>query len=343
MPASAPSTPLLLSEHAKQSGSKTAAKFALSIYTGGDSPLKHLKFRTDPSFDKTAHQVTNDNLGTFNYGKLDEQPAETRGSSRKVQRSLYLTSNMISVDRRLLKAWRAGKVGGPDPIQSEFDKYATLMKNDVGYRFIVNNPITGETDFEAGLWYQLQSANVANYNIHSDMILSAGSGVDITPATGTAANAMKVVEKIDELEYRMKIADGGWDPILLMDPLTLRRMRFLFAVSGLFDQRTDQFGNKITTLNGIDIVTTGVLSTATTTKVISTVENAAGTALTGGTWTSIYMINRAALDCWQFEVMDPEKLPDNGNFHEWLLNWGMGYLPLTDRPYGRIYNIEVTD
>lgn len=348
MPATAPSTPMLLSEHAKQSGSAAAMKFAKSIYTGGDSPLKHLKFVTDPALDRTVHQVTNDHLGTVNYGKLDEQMAETRSSSRKVRRSVYLTSNMISVDKRLLRAWNAGKLGGPQPVQKEFNSYAATMKNDIGYRFIVNNPITGEPDFEAGLWYQLQSANVASFDIHADMILDATSGADMSPTGGSAAKAMAVIEKIDELQYRMKLDDVGWDPIILMDPLTKRRMRFLLAVGGLFDQRTDQFNNTITTLNGIDIVETGVLASsattgATATKIISTTETAAGTALTGSYYTSIYIVNRAALDCWQFNVMEPERLPDNGNFHEWALNWGMGYVPTSDRAYGRIFNIKVQE
>ena len=347
MPASAPSSPMLLSEHAKEA-SAAAKKFALSIYTGGDSVLRSLKFKTDSAFSKSVQQVTNDNLGTVNFGQLDEQPAETRSDSRKVSRSVYLTSDMISVDRRLLRAWRDGNVAGGDPIQRQFDSYAATLKSTVGYRFIVNNPVSGEVDFEAGLWHQLNSsANREKYDIHSDMNRYAGNGgtpLDLTPGSGTAANAMKALEHIRILKHQMTLSGGSTSGIkMVMDFKTRLRIQTLFSASSLFDQRKDQYDNTISSLDGMDIIETGVLASTPSTEIISTVETDAGTALTGGKSTSVYLINTDTLWCWQPNVMEPEKLPDNGNFHEWLLNWGMGYLPLTDRAFGRVYGIEVTD
>lgn len=341
MPGTAPSSPLLLSEHAKSVNSKAAMKFAHSIFTGGDSILKHLKFRTDSKLSMMSQQVRNSNLGTVNYGQLDEQPAETRSDSTIISRSVYYTSNMIAVDRRLLKSWNDGNVAGPNPIDREFENYAVNLKSDVGYRFFVNNQVTGEQDFEQGLWNQLQPSAV-HADLHSSDVLVNGASVDITYSSGALAGAVRVVELIDQLKYQLTTTGGKADFVLAMAPLTKRRLRALFTSGRLFDVRKDQFGNDITSLNGIDIIETGVLASDGSTEVISTVETAAGTALTGSTFTSIYLVNRAAIDVWQPNVMKPEKLPDNGNFHEWLLNWGMGYIPLNDRPYGRIYGVEVT-
>lgn len=341
MPGPPGSSPMLLSEYARQTGS-LAMKFVDSVMQTPNL-LTKFQFVTDPSLDKTITQIKNSGLGTVNWSKPNEQAAPTRHSTRNVPGSIHFIADYIQADKRLIRAWRKNKGSMPDPVEQAFDAYTAAKNIDVNTKLFLNNQVSGDPDAPLGFWYQLQSAATLADNYLSDQMLLNPSVIDLTPTNGTAANAMKAVEQWDKMMFRMG-AKGKKSVKIVCDSELLRRMKTLLGIGRIFSESQNQFDQTITMYNGAEIIEMGYQSDGST-PIISIAENVGGTALTGDKHTSTYIIDTdpKRLFCWQDKVMEPEALPDEGIFKQWMMDWGFGYLYANDRTIGRITGFKVQD
>jgi hypothetical protein len=81
------------------------------------------------------------------------------------------------------------------------------------------------------------------------------------------------------------------------------------------------------------------------TRIISTTENATGTANTGGTFTSVYAVNYGTdhFYGWQFEAPNVQDLGliYNGAIYRTLIDWAVGLMNASTRSIGRLYDIKL--
>jgi hypothetical protein len=196
-------------------------------------------------------------------------------------------------------------------------------------------------DAPTGLYYQLASdARATQYDLSTQCRVDAGA-IDISSGAGTVSSAMALLEQIDDALFRVGELDTG-KALIFCDARLLRRLNRFLASGQLFDVNKDQFGQRVQRYRGAKFVPMGVQADGST-PIISITENSTGDVLTGSNRTSIFVVSTDPMkaEYAQTEILKPHRLPDNGNFFEWLMTWGATLLPVSDRAFARVFNIVI--
>lgn len=282
------------------------------------------------------------NLPTVNWGKLNEDPAVTKGTPTPYQEQSYLIRNAIDVDK-----WLVADVNRiQDPRAVQIEGYLAALTYDINDKFINNDHVTGDVDAPVGLRYRLD--NPTTYGVISEMKIDGG-GVDMTLAAMSSTTGNTFIELVEQTMDYMGAPNG--DGVVLYMNDTLRR-RFAHAVrllgaGGGFDMTRDAFGRPITTYRNAVIADIGRKADQSTRIILNTEANtgAAGSS----TYSSFYAVKygeNAAMG-WQLDdlancVEDIGRIGNAGSTFRVLIDWGLGYWFQHTRCIARVYDIKMS-
>lgn len=201
------------------------------------------------------------------------------------------------------------------------------------------NGLPSDVDNPVGLWYRVKNDLAASQNI-----LAKTSGLDISPdATGLAANSQAFIDKLDELLYAVTgNFNGGQGLYFLCNSTAMMRVNSIFRQSGLTDSTQDTLGRIFKEYKGAQFIDMGTKYDDIT-PIISDVELADGTAVTGGASTSIYCVKIGAeyFTAWQeyaLDVSDPEVESDKVTWKS-VIDWTVGLAISHPKAVARLYGI----
>jgi hypothetical protein len=336
---------LTLAEHAKLTGN-VAQKFAMSVYAG-ESILKYLKLQTNPALTMNGIQVTNAGLPGVNWGRINKAADETRATMQETAGSLFLITNQIAVDRRLLRAFKAGKAPR-DPIQMQFDAYNAALRIEVMDKFLNGTGLAVDSQADALPGLRTMLSNPVDYYLANTAGVATtrlnANGLNMTPSGGSAATASNLSAIVEQLIFLMRGSYDTKNLLMIADSELLRQWQAKGRVGGFFDTTQDAFDRRITTYRDMPLIPTATAANGTT-PLITTYETTAGVVGTPGTdkRTSFFIVDLDQVDCWQPQALSPEKLPVDGIWQPFLIDWGIGMMPSSNRWVGQVFNVLVTD
>lgn len=303
-------------------------------------------FREDPILDKMPWTDAGDLKVSFMRAKSYPQPAFRKlGSSysssksdvRSVEDKLFPLGQNIDVDKALVKM----KNQPVDRRTWEREMAISAMKRTFRYYFINGDPTTDEDGF-TGLWYRLVN------QLPSSQSIDAGA-LDLTGDLSVAATRVAAINFIEQLIDQCN--EGDCDA-LLMDRATLIKYEAVFRFSGLLPTTENHLGKKFRKYgdNGPLLIPMGYHRDETDesegTKVIGQAEATNGSALTGGSRTSIYAVKfgkdqLGGAQEYPMDVQDKGELEDGVTYRD-VLDWVLGIYVVRPRCVARLYGINAT-
>jgi len=257
----------------------------------------------------------------------------THGSSKAsapdmVEEQAFSIGNYIDVDKVYIKN-RAQTIYDPRTYWTQ------MTVRSIGRHFTdaFINGLPTDADRPVGLFYRVMNDLPSSQRV-------AGGGLDISPdAANLSANIQQFLDKLDELIYACY---GHTCDALICNDTMLMRIWSSFRQSGVLDVTRDNLGREFYTYKGIPIVDAGFKSDDTT-KIIGNAETTNGSALTGGSATSIYAVKLGSefLTGWQeypLEVNDLGLLND-GVFYRTVIDWVVGIAVSNPRSVARLYGV----
>lgn len=268
-------------------------------------------------------------LPTITARNIGESMTESKGILEPMSEQVSVLSAYIDVAREYVKA--TNTMGNIRAEQTKmFSKALAYKFNDM---FINGNPASTPKEM-TGLWYRLVNDFAAAQSV------SAGS-IDVSPdsATLTAASGI-LMDKLNELVYAV---DGHTADMILVNKTLYLRILAGIRIAGLWATTKDAFGRELPTFNGIPIIDIGNAGDQTT-AIITDTELAAGTAVTGSTFTSAYALRMGDgyVKGFQEEPVDVVDvgLLESGIAYRTHINWPIGiYIP-NPRAVARLYAIQ---
>jgi len=213
-----------------------------------------------------------------------------------------------------------------------------IMKG-VAYKFnesfFLGSPAV-DVDGLVGLHYRLINDFLAEQSI------DAGA-LDISPDTAVASWQHKLFDVIDET---LDVVDGNpADKVIFMGKKTYRRAQSAMRSSNLLDTTTDQLGRQFITYGkgGPKIVEIG-RKVDQTTQIMPDTELANGTALTGSTKSSLFVVRfgepYVAGWCQEEPFADDVGLLENRTHYRTVVRGSAGLYINHPRAIGRAYNLQ---
>ncbi|MGH2479263.1 MAG: major capsid protein [Ktedonobacteraceae bacterium] len=279
------------------------------------------------------------NLPTVNWSQLNAEGVTTKGTPTPYQEQVFLVRNYIDVDKLFVEEENA--IVNPRAVQEE--AYLKSLTYDMNFKFFQNNHITGDANAPVGLAYRI--ANGGTFGVRPENLIDAG-GVDLSTSGLTATTANNFIEFLDQLLWSVDSINGEGVVIYLNEVMQRRFAKAvrIMGTSGGFTIMQDQFNRTIQMYKGAIVRDPGYKQDQST-RIITTTETAAGTANTGGTFTSIYAVNYGTdhFFGWQFEppnVLDLG-LINNGVIYRTVIDWAIGFMNASTRSIGRLYDIKL--
>jgi hypothetical protein len=171
-------------------------------------------------------------------------------------------------------------------------------------------------------------------------------GVDLSLTGMSQATANKFLVLLDQLLWSVD-SPNGTGVVLYGNEVFARQFTAAIRTMGTnggFSIAQDQFGRSISMYKGAVLRDPGYMQDQST-RIISTTENATGTANTGGTFTSVYAVNYGTdhFYGWQFEAPNVQDLGliYNGAIYRTLIDWAVGLMNASTRSIGRLYDIKL--
>jgi len=303
-------------------------------------------FREDPLMDKLPWTDVGDLKITFQRAKSMPQPAfrklgddynSSKGDVRPVEDKLFPLGQMIDVDKALVKM----KNQPVDRRTWEREMAVKAMQRTCRYYFINGSPVTDE-DGLTGLHYRLLNQLPSAQSID-------GGALDLTGDLSVAATRVAAINFIEQLIDQCN--EGDCDA-LLMDRSTLIKYEAVFRFSGLLPTTENHLGRKFKRYgeNGPLLIPMGYHRDETDesegTKVIGQAEATDGSALTGGSRTSIYAVKfgkdqLGGAQEYPMDVHDVGLLEDGVTYRD-VLDWVLGIYIVRPRAVARLYGINAT-
>lgn len=264
------------------------------------------------------------------------RPGESHGSNKAVKPSqveemAFSFGNYIDVDIVYTKD------NSPrlyDPRTYQIDQTVKAMAREFNDAVINGNP-QSDPDRPTGLFYRL-----LNDLPSSQSIPAATSGLDISPdATGLSTNIQTFIDMLDKAIYQCA---GHKADVLLMNDTMLTRWWSLARQSGLLKITTDNLGREFYEYKGAKLIDMG-FKINDSDAIIGNVETTNGTALTGGTATSIYAVRfgKEYFTAWEeypLDVKEKGELED-GVTERTVVDWVAGLAVSHPRSITRLYGI----
>jgi len=268
-------------------------------------------------------------LPTITARNIGETMTESKGVLEPMSESVSILSAYIDVPREYAAA--NNTLGNIRAQQTKmFSKALAYKFNDM---FINGTPASNPKEM-TGIWYRLVNDFAAAQSIN-------GGGIDVSPDSATlTADSGKLVDFMNALNYAV---DGHMADMFLVNSTLYLRLLAGLRIAGLWATTKDAFGRELPSFNGIPIIDIGLAGDQST-SIITDTEVAGGTALTGGTLTSMYAVKMGEdyVKGFQQEGVSVKDvgLLENGIALRTHINWTIGlYIP-NPRSVARVYNIQ---
>jgi hypothetical protein len=343
MPTASSTSALTLAEYAKISKKPEAKAFCKSIWAT-PSVLKYMRLRTNTSLTVNAPRITNSGLPTVAWSRINKQASDTGATFDTVAGSMFLIANIIPIDTRVMRDPNQMV----NPITAQFEAYTESLNIEVTRRFFKNDPTdttNGNVDAWPGLRYIFGStALMTEHGLNTAMTLDGG-GVQINPANGSGSTASRLTNLIQQCLNKMGKPEGD-GVVIFLDHVTLGNyLQFIKISNGLFTQTTDAYDRDLFKYKRATFAPM-MWESDLTTEIIATNENVSG-ALGSGTqkYSSLWFVDMdpARSLAWQPQVLSPFELPRNGVERQFLVDWGCGFMGLSDRWACRLFDVQVRD
>jgi len=301
--------------------------------------LQDIPMISKKSFTINGTRFDGSSLPTVNWSQLNAEPVTTKATPAPYQEQAFLLRNTIDVDKYIVE--EENSIVDPRGIQTE--AYLQALTYDVNFKYFNNDHITGDVNAPIGLKYRIN--NGALYGVRSENKIDAGA-VNLSQAGATQATANKFLELLDQLLWSVDAPDGS-GVTLYMNDVMKRRLNFLLRLlgtSGGLSTAQDQFNRTISMYKGAVIRDPG-LKADQTTKIITNTEATDGTDPGNSTNTSIYAVNYSEnhMTGWQFGPPNVQDLGliNNGVIYRTLIDYAVGFVNVSTRSIGRLYDIKI--
>lgn len=271
-------------------------------------------------------------LPTVASRKIGGTFSESKGQVEPIKDRIINFGGYIDIDKALMKA--RTRVDQKALQISMFTKAMGSYFNNVFF----NGTPSSDYDSLTGIWYRLVNQLPASQSI-------AASSLDVSPdAVSLSANIKTLIDYIHQLMDVVGRPDGP--DILFMGRTMKLRLESALRQSGLLSTTTDAYGRKFMTFGegGPKIVEAGVTDPLDlTSQVLGVAEAADGSALTGGTCSSIYAVKVGTeyLNGFQVYPIDVNEVGwlENGVAYRVVVDWAPGIYMVSPFSVGRIHGI----
>ena len=242
------------------------------------------------------------------------------GKPDEIQEMAYSVGNEIQVDKVYL-ADKSARLYNPMTYQTEMTTKGIARnfceKAVLGLPSDLKNPV--------GLFYRLTNELGSDQRIDA----GSGSGLDVSPDSGTlSASVQQLIDRLDQLLFTLTddVSDNNNVYFLMNDSLLLR-LQSILRQSQMLDTSKDVLGRVFSSYKGAKFVDMGRKADDST-RIMTNVELANGTALTGGGSSRIYgiRVGNEYFTGWQeyaLEVSPPE-LQSNKVTYKSVIDWTVG-------------------
>ena len=293
------------------------------------------------------------NLPTINWSPLNSEGVTTKGTPTAYQEQVYLIRNYIDVDKFIVED--ENQIVEPRGLQTQ--AYLKGLTYDFNFKFFKNDHITGDVNAPVGIRYRID--NGGTFGVRPENKIDAGGATaDVSQAGLTSKTGGAFLEVLDQLLWSVDSPEGE-GVTLYMNDFMRRRLHFVLrfmGTSGGLDQAKDQFDRVIYTYKGATLRDPGVKADQSTRIIAGNAipagagsigETAAGVDSTGASanFTSIYAVNYGMDHFlgWQFEPVNVQDLGliYNGVIYRTLIDWAVGFLNVSTRSLGRLFDIKI--
>lgn len=333
---------MTLADYATESNNPLVREISYSLIKAG-SVFTDIPLITDPTIYKNGARVM-DNLPSPYWADLNELPQPVTGKATAFSEQGWIIRNNIDIDHY----FKDDKNAVGDPFDVQIEMALRGLSYDLNDKVINNNHATGNPKAMVGIRARLD--NPAIYGTNPACKIDAG-GLNLSNGNITSATANTAIYLIQQALDEVGSPDGTDCSIYMNDDL-LRRIEQgvrTMGAGGGFDLAKDNFDRRILVYKNATVNNIGrkaPLPGGTQSQyIISSQETSDGTADTGGTFTSFYVIKHGPMDFagWQFaplKVKPPYLLPD-GVIYRVVLDWMVGLWMPNTRAIARVFDLRV--
>lgn len=271
-------------------------------------------------------------LPTVAFRKIGNTFTESKATVEPVTERVFNIGGFFDVDKAYVKSAQL-----IDQRAYQAEQFVTSMAFSFQDYAINGSPLV-DVDGFTGLFYRVVNELAAAQDIN----VEGGAGLDVSmDAAALAANQTKLMGYLDQVidACDRKECDELWMNSSM-------RLALIAAIrdSGLFSQDQDNFGRKVVRF-GPDgpIIRDAGLKSDQVTNIITNVELLDGTALTGGTGTSIYAVKYGEDYLQGINLGDVDTnnigLLENGVSYRTVIDWFVGITYVNPRSFARLSGI----
>jgi hypothetical protein len=294
------------------------------------------------------------NLPVPNWTPLNSEGVTVKGTPTAYAEQLYLIRNYIDVDKFIVMD--ENQISEPRAVQTQ--AFLEGLTYDFNTKFFKNDHITGDVNSFVGIRGRIDNGSV--FGVRPENKIDAGS-LDCTQATlaTTPANGNKLIEFVEQLLWSVGSPNGAGVVLYMNDNM---KRRFSFALrqmgtSGGLAITQDQFGRTIESYKGAQIKDPGVKADQVTRIILGpsqagitgqfgeTATGTDGASTTTPLYTSIYAVNYGTdhFFGWQMAPFNAQDLGlvYDGAFYRTLIDWTVGFMNVSTRSLGRLYDIKI--
>lgn len=284
-----------------------------------------------------------DSLPSPTYRPLNDPPTAFTAKQAPYEEEAHFIRDSVLVD----DFYKREKNTIQDPFSLRIMQYMKGLAFDLNDKLINNDKAasTGDPNCFSGIKKRLADTKRCNPDC------SFQTAADLS-GTITAANANIILEDMDRLLAEVDSVDGS-GVTLVTNPIVIRKLataiRTLGAGAG-FDTTVDNFGRRVLKFRNATIRDAGRKAPGSggtqQTYIVSNLENQAGTANTGGTYSSLYAIKYGMQDFGGWQTSSPSFSPpyrtDDYVIWKSVFDWGVGLWQPSTRALGRINGIKLS-
>jgi len=280
----------------------------------------------------SVEYLRNKTLPTITARNIGESMTASKGVLEPMEEQVCILSAYIDIPKEYVEA--KNTVQDIRAVQTKMFSQAMAYKfNDM---FINGNPVTNVKEM-VGIRHRLINDLAAGQSVD-------GEGLDISTDTATTTWYNQLIDKIEDL---MSLFVDGKPDALLMNRTSKLRLESALRQSGTLDSTKDNYERKQTTwgAGGPAIIDIGLKGDQSTNIILNTELND-GTAVTGGTETSIYAVKFGdeflkGFQRKELEAEDVGLLEDRITYRS-VIDWDPGIMLVSPRSVARIYGIQAS-
>ena len=305
-------------------------KGIFDVFRKGSRIMDSLPWETSGTL--SVEYLRNKTLPTITARNIGESMTESKGVLEPMEEQVCILSAKIDIPKEYVEV--KNTVQDVRAVQTKM--FSTAMAYKFSDMFINGNPVTNAKEM-VGIRHRLINDLAAAQSVD-------GAGLDISADTATTTWYTQLTDKIEEL---MSLFSEGQPDMLLMNTTTKLRLESALRAAGTLDSTKDNYDRRLTTwgAGGPAIIDIGFKGDGTTNIILNTELND-GTAITGGTETSIYAVKFGdeflkGFQRKELEAEDVGLLEDRITYRS-IIDWNPGIMLVSPRSVARIYGIQAS-